>query len=355
MKTKKKILFVGTSVTGGGAERVFINIINSIDAERFEMKVVLTCAPETTDLRNDIPVTYYGFHHMRQSLRQLLSEIKHFRPDYVFTSHGTIAWTLPMIRLASRCPFRIITRVAVTPSEKFRVNRKSRIQELLSALFYPKMDLVIAQTQFMKNDLAERYHVSQEKIAVIHNIVDFKRIAALATESVPAEIIPGRYNLIASGALYSIKGFDLLIDAIALIRSRIPNLHLSILGEERYENGYRRFLEQKIATLQLQQNVRLLGHKNNPYPYYKQADLFVLSSRKEGFPNVVLEALSLGTPVVCTDCVDFTDIITPHNGTIVRKNSAETLAKGILDMAASVRKPIAFSYRNFDYNTLFQA
>ena len=354
MRDKKKILFVGTSIVGGGAERVFINIINSIDISRFDIEIVLTCQPEKTDLRTDVPVIYYGVSHMRQGLMKLIAEIRRFRPDYVFTSDGTIAWTLPIVRSISQCSFKIVTRVAVTPSEKFAINHKSALQEKLSARFYRKMDMVIAQTQFMKSDLIRNYHIEDDKISVIRNLIDFKRVDALAMEFEPLEIIPGKYNIVASGALYSVKGFDLLIEAVSAIVSKIPGLSLLILGDERYEHGYKSFLNRKISELGLSNNVRLLGHKVNPYPYYKYANLFVLSSRKEGFPNVVLESLSLGTPVVCTDCVDFSGIVDDANGVVVAKNSDRALAEGILKAATAITKPVKFNYRNFDYNMLFQ-
>lgn len=80
----------------------------------------------------------------------------------------------------------------------------------------------------------------------------------------------------------------------------------------------------------LHENVILMGHKPNPYPYIKASDLFIMSSRTEGFPNVVLEALTLGIPVVASNCVDFKGIIYEGiNGYVVEKNNIESLRIGL--------------------------
>jgi glycosyltransferase involved in cell wall biosynthesis len=99
---------------------------------------------------------------------------------------------------------------------------------------------------------------------------------------------------VAAGRLEDQKGFDVAIEAIS--RSRNKNITLTILGD----GTLRQSLERLVEERKLQHRVKLLGYIQNPYPYFAKADGFLLSSRFEGFPNVVLEALSCGTPVVAT-------------------------------------------------------
>lgn len=97
-----------------------------------------------------------------------------------------------------------------------------------------------------------------------------------------------------------------------------------------------------------------MGYKSNPYPYLKNADLFVMSSRKEGFPNVVLEALYLKTPVVASNCVDFSRVIESGvNGYIVEKGNVLSLREGINRALSTTFDLDRLPIRNFDYNTLF--
>lgn len=351
---RTKVLCVGLDVSGGGAERVFINIANSLNVNQIDLRIVYNCAYEKSDIRTDVPVVYFGKKHMRKGLTRLYSEIRSFKPNYIFTTNGTIAWLLPLLCTIARTNSKIITRVAVTPCEKYFTSWKSKYQEFFSSMQYHNMHLVIAQTEYMRQDIIKSYKIAPEKVKVINNFIDFNRVKRMTEHQVrPLELKEDNYNIVAAGALYSVKGFDLLIESVAKLKSYIPNIRLFILGDERYEIGYKAFLVQKAKDLGVVEVVNLLGHKSNPYPYFANADVFVLSSRKEGFPNVVLEALSLKTPVVCTDCVDFSGIFNESQGVVVSKNDAIALADGILKAYHTIKKPIIFNYSNFDYNTLF--
>ena len=120
-------------------------------------------------------------------------------------------------------------------------------------------------------------------------------------------------------------------------------------------SNYSESLKDLILRYGLESQVVLMGLKVNPFPYIKQADAFVLSSRKEGFPNVVLEALALSKLCVVTNCIDFTGIIIEgENGSIVEKGAASYLATGIktiMDLDNSNVKPLQLN--QFDYNKWF--
>lgn len=349
-----KILFVGTSIVGGGAERVFINIINSLSTDKYEIYVRLTCKSECTNLRKDFNTLFYDKPHMRQALCYLIKDINLICPDYVFTSHSSIAYTLPSIRFFAKRKFSIINRVAVCPSEYPNLGLKNTITRFIAKISYKYIDLHIAQTEFMKNDIAQFYNLKINRIKVIPNLVDTDLIYTKSLEYIPNEIEQNNYNVVAAGALYSIKGFDILIKAFKHVVSAVPNARLYILGKERYEIGYKDYLNSLIVENNLIQSVFLLGHKSNPYPYFKFADLFVLSSRKEGFPNVVLEALSLNIPVVATNCVDFSNIINDsQNGFVINKESQKDFSDAIIKASRYLKKPIINKIINFDYSKIF--
>src|SRR5690606_26657530 len=102
--------------------------------------------------------------------------------------------------------------------------------------------------------------------------------------------------------------------------------------------------------------VELLGHQENPYKYFKFSNVFVLSSLKEGFPNVVLENLALCKPVIVTDCVDYSGIVNDKNGIIVRKGDVFALTKAMADIRAMEEKELTFKLAsNFDYNEWFKS
>jgi glycosyltransferase involved in cell wall biosynthesis len=105
-------------------------------------------------------------------------------------------------------------------------------------------------------------------------------------------------HLVAGGRLSREKGADVLLDAMPLVQAAMPDADLTLVGEGPLKPD---LLAQR-KQLGLNEVVHLVGFQSNPFPYFKHADLFVLPSRFEGLPLVVLEALAVGTPVVASDC-----------------------------------------------------
>jgi glycosyltransferase involved in cell wall biosynthesis len=146
----------------------------------------------------------------------------------------------------------------------------------------------------MCDDLVTSYGLDVKRTTVIHNPVDRARIAAALVAPKQSSTRPGPLRVVAAGRLVGQKGFDLLLDALALARRR--DLQLTILGDGPLRDN----LGARAKARGIAERVHFAGFQRNPYPILGAADLFVLSSRYEGFPNVVLEALACGTPVVAT-------------------------------------------------------
>lgn len=355
MTNKIKLVFVSPSTHGGGAERMQLNIMHSLPEEKYEITFINTGKePKPQDLKEYIKYKQYNKQHARQSLHKLLSDLRKINPRYVFTTSIVIAYLLQLVRLFVLLQFKLLVRIAVPPSESPHRNLKSRILRKINITTLKYSDVIIAQTEFSKTDIAKYYNVPLHKIQVIRNIVDKTMLESKGNESYPVEFSSENYNIVASGALYSVKGFDLLIDAMKLVVAKNNKVRLFILGEERYEIGYKNTLLKQISEYGLQDYVFLLGHKTNPYPFYKNSDLFVMSSRTEGFPNVVLEALYYGTPVVATNCVDFSGVINKGvNGFVVEKESHIAIAEGIKNAIVTLKKFNDFTIQNFNYEKLF--
>ena len=352
----KKIIFVTASTKGGGAERMLFNIINSVSSSFSKLLIVTSCETVPESIGFSSPVINLNKKHASFAFLDLIKRIKQEQPDILFTTSSNIGYQLVLAKKLFSPKSKVIIRCAVTPSEI--VHTKPFREYFLNKLIkwtYAYSDLIIAQTNYMKQDLADSYNISPEKICVIRNIVDVQKLDYLSNEASGIPFLADHYNIVAAGALYSIKGFDLLIIAMSRLLQKIDsNVKLWILGDERYEKGYKSYLKSLILQYELSDVVTLVGHKDNPYPFLKKADLFVMSSRKEGFPNVVLESLFLGTPVLATNCVDFSSvIINGVNGYVVEKEDVDALANGI-KLSMSTRFNVdQVHLDNFDYNSFF--
>lgn len=174
------------------------------------------------------------------------------------------------------------------------------IYNLLIKYLYNKADKIITVSKYMGIDLIKHYGIKKHKINTIYNGVDDKKIEKLKMEPLSDE----EYKIFANPVIINVgstskqKGQWHLVKIMPELKKIIPNIQLVILGQgEDYNKLYN-----LIRFLKLENNVHLMGVKSNPYKYMYNADLFVLTSLYEGFPNVLVEAMSVGLPVISTDC-----------------------------------------------------
>jgi glycosyltransferase involved in cell wall biosynthesis len=197
-------------------------------------------------------------------------------------------------------------------------------------IYYKKVDMIIAQTDEMAKELEQFYKIDKEKIKVIMNPVDTKHIDE-SVENAKNPFENGKINVVASGRMGIEKGFDVLIESFAKVVEKRSDFHLHILGRD--IDGNLEKLQKRIAELAISENVTFHGFQKNPYPFYKFCDLFVLSSRREGLPNVVLECQYFGKPVVATKCIPVIErlINNGKNGFVVDVEDVAGLADAILN------------------------
>jgi glycosyltransferase involved in cell wall biosynthesis len=170
---------------------------------------------------------------------------------------------------------------------------------ILMRRYFPLADLVVAPSEGVGEDVIAITGLPRSRIAVVHNPVFRPEIIELSRQSVDHpwfrdSAVP---VLVAAGKFKPQKDFATLLKAFAELRGKRP-LRLLILGE----GAERVALEQLVQSLDVAADVDMPGYVENPYAYFKQAAVFVLSSAWEGLPNVLIEAMACGCPVVATDC-----------------------------------------------------
>lgn len=329
---KISILFILPDLETGGAERIVTTIANHLPREKFEPKIMLLRKQGgyLEFLKSDVEVIDLRTQRIRNGLLPILKEISKRKPNIVFSGFGEVNAYLSMfLRLFPKTKF--IARETNVVSK--HVTRK---EIKFFYKFYNNYDKIICQSDDMLMDLADNFNINKNKLIKINNPVDFDFIEAqLAQSGRPLDFKNDFKNVVAIGNLSARKGFDNLLKVFFHLKKEKILLH--ILGDGRD----REVLHQLKTDLGLE-NVIFHGQQKNPYRFLKFADLFILSSRYEGFPNVLLEAGACGVYALANNCSGgISEIIRQKiNGEIANiENHSDFAGKIVEILHASHPKP----------------
>jgi glycosyltransferase involved in cell wall biosynthesis len=318
------------SLDGGGAQRVMLTLVNGMSERGLAVDLVLARAegPFLNQLREEVRLIDLRAGHAARSLPALTRYLRRERPRALLSSLNYVN----IIALVARALARVNTRVVVSEHNTLTQARpkgfRTRLVVRLMPLMYPWADLVVAVSKGVAEDLALAIRLERGRIRVIYNPVVRPEILEKAVEPVDHPWFRRDQPpvVLAIGRLTEQKDFGNLIRAVALLREA-RNVRLMILGE-----GERRGeLEAQVAELGITAHVALPGFVANPYAYMHQSSVFVLSSRWEGLPTVLIEALACGMRVVATDCPSGPAEILENGkwGRLVPVNDSAALAKQI--------------------------
>jgi glycosyltransferase involved in cell wall biosynthesis len=326
---KRHILFLIPTLTGGGAERVIITLLRHFDRSKFRLSLAVVDTRDAAFLGqvpDDVEFIDLNCKRVRYAVPKIIALIWRLRPDVVFTTLGHLNLALAMVRSLLPNNISYIARETTIVSIGLSAYRMSGLWSYLYRRYYHRFDWVVSQSQYMQRDLVDKFQLPAKKSVVINNPVDVKSIGNLVTEALAAPNLDANATLlVAAGRMSHEKGFDLLIEAIAALAN--PRIHLFLLGDGPLVSELQSLAQRRGLVPQ----VHFVGFQSNPYPWFAKADAFVLSSRYEGFPNVVLEALACGTPVIANPAPGGTrEILEKIPGCILAEEiSSDALAKSI--------------------------
>ena len=279
----------------GGAERVIVTLLKHIDTHRFEITLISLGYIDpvlTKEIPRDIKILSLGKQSVRTGLWTLIKFIRKNPPDILFSGLSHLNLALSIIWFLMPKKTKIVVRESNVVSKNVKLFPFSVLFKLLYKLFYRRLSLIICQSQEMADDLQQNYNVKSSSLQILRNPLD--RVFLFNKANSVIEKTNANNLFVACGRLEFQKGFDILLEALGLLSNIDFELH--IIGQ----GPLNQKLQRQVSNLKLDGKVKFLGFQKNPFPFIKQADLLILSSRFEGMPNVVLEAIALGTPVVST-------------------------------------------------------
>ena len=331
---RKKVCFVLPSLHGGGAERAAVHILNALDPTVWDRSMYLFRREGAyLDAVDGGIVLSSG--DVSSRVRRWTALRRHFvatRPDLIvsFLSYLSVLSAASAARIGARVIFNQQTPISAFLTDQdyhWRRPWHRRVFSWASRYGYRKADAVVATSAGVADDLAAAFSVPAGHIHVIHNPIDLDAIAAAAGEATDPEHASAWQTpvIVAAGRLADAKNYPLLIEAVALLRMRVP-ARLVILGTGDLEAPLRRL----VAEKQMEPVVTFAGFQSHPWRYIARADVFALSSRYEGFGNVLVEAMACGVPVVATSSPGTREIVTDGvDGLLVDRHEPQAFADAL--------------------------
>jgi len=301
----KNILIVVNSLgLGGGAEKIAAKLGSNLKSRGYE---VIFLARYDTKQKYGFEGKYRYLYEKRnkKTIRKAFRELKTPKIIAKICQEEEINTVISFSNLPNFCSIlskilfknkaRIIVSVRNNPLEY-----TTKTQKFLMKKLYPNADKVVVQTSRIKKMLYKRFSIKD--LAVIPNMANLKKYKELAEKDIKEkhkDIFNDDFIFINVASLRNQKGQCKLIRCFKEVNNNIGNCKLIVLG-----NGpLKKKLENLTKRMNLEEKILFLGKVENVFPYLKKTDCFILSSFYEGFPNVVVEALSQNLPVISTDCL----------------------------------------------------
>lgn len=300
-----KISFFLESLSLGGIGRLTLLLAEGFAARGDQVELVLIKKKGVyfDQLSPSVKLFILGAKRLYFSVNRLGAYLKKAEPDILISANERANVVALITKIIYKPKTKIIISIHTNNSEQLKRQGASLVKRLvlmLARLFYREADKVIAVSRGVKKDAGIFFRIPAEKIMVIYNPIVSNVIIKNKKKPVkhPWVVKDDGPIILGIGRFVKQKDFVTLINSFSEVVKVIPAARLIILGE----GEERDLLEKRITDLGLGKLVSLPGYVDNPFSFLYNASLFVLSSMWEGFGNVLVEAMAVGTPVVSTDC-----------------------------------------------------
>lgn len=341
----KTVLFLIPTLGGGGAEKVLVNLANNLDKNKYDVSIqTIFKAGINSQFLNE------NVHLLEGRFKQFSGNVllqKFFSPRFLYERIVKKRYDIVVsylegvsMRIVAGCPFadsQLLAWIHVEHNSSAHASSYYRSYKE-ACLCNERFKKIICVAKSVEDNFNAWFH-QESKTQVLYNILEVDAIQKRGAQSIPQNFFSNEINVVSVGRLIEQKGYDRLAIAHKRLLDEGLKHHIYILG-----NGNRKYITSLIHQLGVSSTFHLLGFEKNPYKYISKADVFVCSSRREGFSTAVTEALILGVPIVSTLVSGAQELLGDNNEFgIVTENSEEGIYFGLYEM---LNKPqLRKSYR----------
>lgn len=289
----------------GGVEKVTLNLLKNLDRKKFRIKLVLVNneGELLSDIPKDIEVIFLLDKKIKKSnifskyLNYIYEIIKiKIKIKKVLSENKGLFLIMNSRNLRLNLCLKSYKNKKIGWIHGNILNDKGTILEKINYKLFKEYNIIYNVSKEGKEDFDKKFKYLKEKSKYIYNSFDINEIKQKSNE--PFDKIREKY-IIAVGRLMEFeKGYDILIESIRLLKKEGINKKLYILGD----GVDREKIQKKIIEFNLKENIQIMGFEDNPYKWMRNAELLILSSRGEGLPTVLIEALICKVPIISTDC-----------------------------------------------------
>ena len=335
MDRKIRILFHIDELSAGGAEKVLCNLVNNMDRTKFDITVHTTYKCDARQfLRSGI--TYKYVFPGKTQPAQLKYRIEnalgvfyslHLKGDYdievAYLECG------PTKVIAQSTNKKAVKLAWVHCDLKKRMGDDAAAFVVKTKGYYHKFDKVVCVSEDCKKSFEDLFG-SEPEVLVVHYTIYSEEILAKSKINSEGEVPEKKgFTLVTCGRLTKEKNFQMLLKCIQELNN--DQVYLWIIGEgEEHQN-----LQSYIDKNHLENRINLLGFHSNPYPILKKADLYVCSSKYEGYSTAVIEALLLGLPVITTKCAGMKEILGLSEYGLITDNDEQHFSEGLAEIISN--------------------
>jgi glycosyltransferase involved in cell wall biosynthesis len=345
----RKVAVFLPSLAGGGAERSMLNVARGFsDVASVDLVLARAEGPLRASVAPGVRIVDLGARRTFGAVVPLARYLRSVRPDGMIAavSHANLVAVMAATLAGVGTPVVVSEQSQLSTGLEHAQRRRDRFTPMLMRRLFPRATAVTAVSRGVADDLVARTGLEPAAVTVANNPVMAEDLEHQAKQPLEHPWLACGHGpvVVAAGRLTEQKDFPCLLRALTLVRQH--DVRAVILGD----GEDREALQALVSELGLDDSVELTGHVNNPYPFMAAATVFVLSSRWEGLPTVLLEALALGVPIVSTDCPSGPREILEdgHLGRLVPVGDPAALADAIAESIECGTRPspgVAEQYR----------